>query len=337
MKKYINIIFIFMMGIITIMLLFRNNDIESIINLLNYVDKKYIFFSLLCIFMYLLLEALMLYKMLNVNKKETSFLLSIKSMIIGQFYSLITPSASGGQPMQLIDFVSNKIEAGFGTTVLVNKFLYFQLNVTLYTIILFILRYKFIKEILTLKDMYLIFFSIIINTLLLFSLIFIILKSNYSKKIVDILIKFFKTIFKNDEKLKKYKMNSYKYIDDVSNSIKYFVGKKIFIELMVLTFVQLISYFSIIYFIYRAFGYSENNYIDILTLSFIYYISIAMVPTPGNVGVAESGFLLLFKAVFEKKYLELGLLMHRGITYYLLLIITGILLFIFDIKKFLQK
>lgn len=80
---------------------------------------------------YLLLEALMMHILLNLEGGGYDFKISVKSMFIGQFYSLLTPFMTGGQPMQLIALIQDGISGVHATANFVNKFLYFQVGVTL--------------------------------------------------------------------------------------------------------------------------------------------------------------------------------------------------------------
>lgn len=90
---------------------------------------------------YLLLEALMMHILLNLEGGGYDFKISVKSMFIGQFYSLLTPFATGGQPMQTHSTHSRWYKGVHATAVLVNKFLYFQAGVTLYSLVLVIIRF----------------------------------------------------------------------------------------------------------------------------------------------------------------------------------------------------
>lgn len=56
------------------------------------------------------------------------------------------------------------------------------------------------------------------------------------------------------------------------------------------------------------------------------HITVAALPLPGAVGVSESAFLVLYQMLYSKGMIGSALLMSRGISFYLLLILCGVVL-----------
>ena len=133
-KKLISYCFIVFSTIMLLYILLSQNDILSIVNALRTIKLEYIYAAILCIFGFWLLEAYMIYKLLlkYTYKKDgfKSFWLAIKTTLIGQYYSNITPGASGGQPVQLYVMNDDSVPLSEGTAILVEKFLLFQIGVT---------------------------------------------------------------------------------------------------------------------------------------------------------------------------------------------------------------
>ncbi|MEG2082617.1 MAG: UPF0104 family protein, partial [Oscillospiraceae bacterium] len=48
---------------------------------------------------------------------------------------------------------------------------------------------------------------------------------------------------------------------------------------------------------------------------------------PGAVGASESGFILLFKTLFSPVNLTGAMLLSRGVSFYLFVFVTGLLIF----------
>lgn len=55
--------------------------------------------------------------------------------IVGQYYNLITPSAIGGQPLQLYEMAKKGYGFGVGTAVLVQKYALYRVTVTFLAIL----------------------------------------------------------------------------------------------------------------------------------------------------------------------------------------------------------
>ena len=77
------------------------------------------------------------------------------------------------------------------------------------------------------------------------------------------------------------------------------------------------------YLVYRALGLSGIGVWQIMGLQLILLVSSDMIPLPGSVGVSESLFLVLYDAIFGKTLLYSAIMLCRGISFYLLLIVSG--------------
>lgn len=56
-------------------------------------------------------------------------------------------------------------------------------------------------------------------------------------------------------------------------------------------------------------------------------------PLPGAVGVSEGGFLGIFKFLFPVNLLTSAMLLSRGISFYLCVLISGISVLYFTLRK----
>ena len=63
------------------------------------------------------------------------------------------------------------------------------------------------------------------------------------------------------------------------------------------------------------------------------YLSVSILPLPGTVGVNETGFSLLYNPIIAKNYVDSAMLLSRGISFYLIVLLTGLILAIIAIKK----
>ena len=100
---------------------------------------------------------------------------------------------------------------------------------------------------------------------------------------------------------------------------------------------QLISYHSVGFFVYMALGIKHLNYIKITSLQSFLYLSVSVLPLPGTVGVNETGFSLLYNPIIAKNFVDSAMLLSRGISFYLFVIITGIILLYLTIRKMMKS
>lgn len=325
MKRSLNFIFIGVISILTCYLLFRNNEIGNILKIFSEIDKVFFSISIFMMAIYLGLEAFMLHTLLNLNSKERiRSWVSIKSMFIGQFYSLLTPFASGGQPMQLVELIRDGVSGVYATAVLINKFLYFQVGVTLYSLVLIVVRWNKTIDLVS-RTYGFIVIGVLFNFVGLAIAILMIYRPELIKRIIDFIISVLKILkFKEDNLLER-RRRWYNRVDETTNSVKIMMfHKKIVYKLVFYTILQLTAFFAITFFIYKSFRLDESNFADIITMQSILYMSIALIPAPGSAGVAEGGFLIIFGSAFPAQYISTALLLWRGITYYLNLIVSAI-------------
>ncbi len=325
MKKWLNWLLLPFLIVITFYFLLRGQDPQQIFTTLKTLSLPYIGVAIALMAVYLTCEALMLHALTNVDQHNCSLLQSFKYMFIGQFYSLITPFASGGQPMQLMVMVQDGIKPSLATAVLVNKFIYFQVGVTLYSIILFVFNWQHLVTYLF-ATKGLIAIGITFNTVGLFLIILSVFNANMIKALVRMIATLMRKLKIPEKKVANSEVYLIKEIDDFSTSVQFLImHKRILVNLTMQTIIQLTAFFGITYFIYRAFGLSDKGFIEVIALQSILYMSISLIPAPGSAGVAEGGFYMVFSSLFSGGTATGAVLIWRGITYYLNLVISGII------------
>ena len=325
-KRIIYFLLVISFMIITLYVFLTSEELEELPKLLTRTNRSFLFVAILLMILYLLINtSIILILGRNVNK-DFNFKKALFISFVGQYYSLITPFASGGQPMQVVS-MKNKFNVPYtkGTIVTIKKFIVFQISVTMYALILFVLKYNLIfmnqKEILPFTII-----GLLVN--LLSTLFIIILAYNDAiiKSIICIIInisqrfKIFKRI--NKDKIYYHIAEYSETISDMKNN------KPMMFKLFLLTFMQLTCYFSITYFIYLSLGFGEAHFVDILTIQTVLYVVVSFIPTPGSAGASESGFYVLFGMFFSKNVLLYAMLLWRVIVYYGLLFISGIVVLI---------
>ena len=337
-KRIFNFCFIAFSSLILIYILMKSNDISSIYDILKHIKLRYIIAAIECLFMFWLLEAYMIFKLiLKFTDKRmdiATFWLALKTTLIGQYYSNITPGASGGQPVQLYVMKDGEVPLSEGAAILVEKFLLFQIGVTIYSLALAIYKLKTLIGFSNGASL-LVLIGLAVNILMILSIWLISIKPKIIKNIIcfllDCLAKI--KIIKNIDKLKdKFGV----FIGNYEDTIKKMKNNKILtIKLFVLTFIQLTLFFSITYFIYKSFNLSGKGIFEIICLQSFVYMSVCFIPIPGTIGASEMGFIMLLSNVFSKNIIGAAVLLWRGISYYFSLIFSGVFVILVSIfKKF---
>lgn len=322
-KNILNCIFLIFLMCVTTYLIFNSLDISSLTKVISILDYKFVFLGFIFMFMYILLEGFIINIIIKSIHGSSSKSLGFKVGIIGLYYNLITPMASGSQPIQVYELSKTNISPSKATAVVVNKTIVFQISVTIYCAILLLFNIELLQSNLQSISIF-IFFGMAMNIIMLGFGFFIILNPFTTKKIAyDLLnllskVKFLKFL---DNK----KIHIVDFIDEYNYSVKLFIKNKkaLFLSLL-FTFVQLTIYFSITYCINKALNLSGHSYILVLSLQVFLYMAVSSMPTPGNIGANEIAFFTIFSGIFPKEFLGYSVFLYGIFVYYFLLIFCGL-------------
>ena len=98
-----------------------------------------------------------------------------------------------------------------------------------------------------------------------------------------------------------------------------------FLIQVLLSIPQFILQMSVIYFIFRAFGYHNVGYLEIVAVQSLLQVSVSFMPMPGASGAQEIGFSSFFRNYFVNDDLYAAVMVWRFFTYYLVVIAGAIL------------
>ena len=323
-KKIISnlIIFILLIGL-TFFLVFKDQDVSEILNVAMGVKKQYLLIAILAMCIYISCESINVKRTLNALGEKTNFFQNIRYTLIGFFFSSITPAASGGQPMQIYYMHKDKVSVANSTLALLMQLSSFQIVTISIGIISAVLNFDVIKNGL----IYLVVIGILLNSTALALLLISILSKKLSDGLIKIAIKILKFFKVKNIEDKKTKLESE--LSKYQESAVYIKSHKlVMLKTLLTTLIQVIVYYSIPYWVYLAFGFSGLNISQIITLQAVLYATVSGIPSPGAVGVSEGGFIGIFKNVFPQTMISSAMLLNRGISFYLLVLISGVVVIV---------
>ena len=320
------IVFILLIGL-TFYLIFKDQNVLEILNIAVSVKKRYILVAIIAMCLYLLGETINITRILKELGEKSTFLRNIRYTLIGFFFSSITPAASGGQPMEIYYMHKEKIAVANSTLALLVHLTSFQIVTITLGILSTILHFEIVKSGL----IYLVVLGILLNSTALTLLAISIFSKRLSKGLINFAVKvlrFFRipNIEKKQESLEK-ELEKYQ-----ESAVYIKEHKKLMIKTLVTTFIQVIIYYSIPYWVYLAFGFTGYNFFQIVTLQAMLYATVSGIPSPGAVGVSEGAFIEIFKGVFPATMMNSAILLNRGASFYLFVIIRAIITTITALK-----
>ncbi|WP_072299299.1 lysylphosphatidylglycerol synthase transmembrane domain-containing protein [Ruminococcus flavefaciens] len=337
MKYALNIGLILVITLFTLNLIFKEQELPEIISDLKLADPRWIALGAAAAIFFVAGESSIIHYMLRVLEQKTSFLRCLKYSFIGFFFSYITPSSTGGQPMQMYHMKKDKIKIGYSTLIMLLITIAYKSVLVL--LALGFLIFNFDTVALYAGDMkWLIVLGFALNLSFIILLLLVFIKPIWARalgiKVVDLLTKLHIMKRRNKE---KYTEKLIRICDTYAMGADYIKKNlSVVFNVFLMTAVQRICLFSITWIIYRAYGMNETRYIDILTIQIMIAVAVEMLPLPGAAGITEGCFLLAFTEIFTMERVKPALLISRGLNFYLILIIGAVVTFaahIINIKR----
>ena len=322
-----NFIFFILLIVLTFFLVFKDQNILEILIILNNVKKEYVLVAILCMCIFVGCDALNIGKNLKDLKEKSNFLKNVKYSLIGFFFSAITPAATGGQPMQIYYMHKDGIKVANSTLALLINLTCIQTV----TISLALFSISFNIQYLSTPLIWLFTIGILLNLSSLSLLLLSITSRKATKWLINKAVKIMKifrvkNIEEKQAKLEK-ELKTYQIGARYMNTNKWIV-----IRTLLITYVQYIAFYSIAYFIYKAFGLNQQNILELTTMQAVLYGTVSGIPSPGAVGVSEGGYMAIFGKIYGENILSSAMLLTRGINFYLFVLISAVVVIINDLK-----
>lgn len=245
-----------------------------------------------------------------------SFWRSVRVMMFGEYYSAITPFASGGQPMQLGYYKRYGVSAANASSILAVRYIGFVSSICLsYLAALVLEGSRILSEHpvifwLTAMGFAVNLFSIVMVALLLFRAS---LAHGLGKWVIRMLTK-----------IRPFQGKREKWEVGFENGMEEFTAAADCIRShpwqcafgLLLSIASVICQFSVSYFVYRGVGLSGASYWKLFSMQIYLYLAVSFAPTPGATGATEGGFYLFFAMLFPEPLLYSAMLLWRLFTYY---------------------
>lgn len=335
-SKFIaNIFFLILLTAVVFAIVFKNEDKKNLISLLMSVNKNYVLCGIVLALISILGEAFNIRRLLRIFNYDYSIFQTVKYAFVGFFFSGITPSATGGQPMQVYEMRKDGIEISHSSLVLLIDLLSYQL-VSFFFGLSALVWFKSLIFHTSKGVFYLIIIGLTIN---LIGIIFILLSifnpkmSTAISKVLYFIVD--KLPFVRDIKKSKFKTSIATQIKEYNICSKYIVQNKLsLLKTFLTTTVQMFSLFGVSYIVYLALGGTEHSMLDLVFLQSLIYTASSYIPLPGGIGASETSFLLLFKNIYPRGFIHIAMLLTRGICFYLLLLISLVVILSYSFLKY---
>ena len=309
-KRIINMALILGTLAVVLVIGISDNSIGEAWEAVKRMSLAWVILAVVCYCCYLMMDAVAIHFFLKRQGYRVSFLRLCFISVVGQYYSNITPGASGGQPMQIYYLYQDRVPTAIATSAIAMRFFCFQFMLSFFAALFWILFGGFINEHVGAQKWILIV-GFCYNAVMVTLVTSLALCTPMIKKLIAFAVKIaakFHWVKKPHE------------LSEKANQL-------------IIGGLQLIALMSVIYCIYRGLGLVEESYIHLVALHVMEFISAAYAPLPGASGASEGVFSMYFGKIFPDGYSFAALLLWRFFTYYISLIMGVVVVMIQGVRE----
>lgn len=323
-KNVLNIAFLLLLLALTMWLIFRDQDLGPIIETLQGVPAGYIMTGLVLVVLYVCGESVIIKYLLHAVNVRAPLINCIRYSFVGFFFSCITPSATGGQPAQIYYMKRQNIGIPTATIILMLVTIEYKFVLVFIGLALALFGQPLVQT-LTLEAQFYLYLGLGLNVFCVVFMSFLVFMPDTARFLITkgFLLLQKLHIMKNKNNRMERLQTSMDHYKQASVFLK--ANKLVIVNTTIITFVQRILLFLVTYVVYRSFNLNSLSAVTVTLLQAAISVSVDMLPLPGGMGISERLFLQIFSPVFGSTALTLsGMLVSRGISYYMLIVISGI-------------
>ena len=319
-KRILNILLILGTLVIVLVIGFSGKDFAKTVAAIGSFPVRWVVLCILAYLGYLFMDGFAVWYFLRRQGSPISLPYSYYIAIIGQYYSNITPGATGGQPMQVYYLRKRNIPIGLGTSALLVKLFCFQFMLLVLGTGFWLAYPQFVAENVN-GSMWILIVGYVYNAVVVTALLLVAVNKNIVHFIVMGCVKIATKLHlcKDPEGAKNRWEET---VDKFHASIM--MLRRHPVDLMVQLLIgggQLMVLMLVVFFLYKGFGLQGATWGQITAMGIMIYTSASYTPLPGASGAQEGVFSLYLSRIFPDNIRFVALLLWRFFTYYLSLII----------------
>ncbi len=321
-KKLLSAVLFLGLAALTFYVVFKEQNFGELLTAIKGMQKGYLLAAALIAVFFVSAEGILIWYLLRAIGDRASLFSCLKYSFTGFFYSGITPSATGGQPMQLYYMSKDGHKVADSTVVLMSVATAYKFVLVVMGIGISVFWWGGLKRYLG-EYLPLYFLGLFLNAALVVILLAIMLNGPGMERFLcgaeRLLVKLH--LLKHSEKRRESIHNLVSQYQETVQFIK--SHGRVLAFLVGFTFVQRCSVFVLTYFVYRGMGFHTANAFTIMALQAVVYIAVDMLPLPGSQGITELMYAAVFRDIFLGSSLTVSMCVSRGLNFYMLLIISA--------------
>lgn len=297
---------------------------DNLKRILTDAEPKFLLIIVGCMAAYWLMQSLILQQLFLNRGTAIPLQKAIKANMIGEFFSAVTPLATGGQPLQVVYFSKLGIPAGISTSVLgIHLFFYHIARLALSVFLTLWFADVFYSGS---AFTYMLLIGLVVNVILAIFMVSAALRPKGIYRVGSAIlrglakIRLVKHLEAADRKMQAE-------IEGFYLSIREFKDQKrrLFLLVFAESLCYLIVYYAITYYVFLSFGIDPGHVGLILGAQCSVSLISAYIPMPGGSFGAEGAFYVIFSKIVEGGApIFAAILLWRVLTYYFTLTVGSL-------------
>lgn len=323
-KQCLNLLFLAVIFGLTLWSVFGGEDLGQVLDFMQTANPLYIIPGIFCVVLFIVGESVVICYLMRTLGSSVRFSHCCLYSFIGFFYSCITPSASGGQPMQVVAMRKDRIPVAVSTVVLAIVTITYKLVLVLLGLAVMLIRPAGVMIYLEPVES-LMYLGLGLNVVCIALLLLLVFHPSAVQRSAEWVFSLINRIrpFKHPEKQAErlnHLTSQYK-----GTAEFYRTNRHVIVNVFLITLVQRCLLFFVTWLVYRSFDLSGESLPVITLLQGMISVASDMLPLPGGMGISENLFLDIFHPIFGEDLLLPGMVLSRGISYYTQLIISALM------------
>lgn len=322
---------------LTMMALLKGQDPEKLWGVVKGVDPGFLAGAGVLAMSFVFFEGANIHRILRVLNYKVSYLKCIKYAMAGYFFSAITPSASGGQPMQIYTMKKDNIQVSHSSITLLMELLCFQGAACLYGSVAMVMALTGVFS----ANHYVLLLAVVGLALGLGMFVFLAF-AIFSKRISAVLMRFLiglvkKLPFLSEERKTGFASATAEQFEEYAACSQVIKGnKRVLIKVFATVAAQLGFQFAIAALAYFALGQTGVSVGTLVMMQALVFLCTSFVPLPGAVGASETVFLAVFGAVYSTGLAGAAMILTRGIAFYIPVLLCGAIIMTLMVKDMVK-
>ena len=333
-KLAINVILFLAIMVFTMWFVFRDEGVEAVLTAMKQMSFAHLLLAIAIALFFVSAEGVMIWYLLRSIDGTSSLFSCIRCSFIGFLFSGITPSATGGQPMQLYYLKRDGNSSSLSSVALMTVALMYKLVLVLFGVGILLFWHAPLRGYLGTGYYRLFLLGLTLNTLLVVGLLMVM----FTPSVIRLLSGKAEWLAVKLHLLKKAGSKQARldhFMDNYQNALSFLKEHKgkMFVVLLG-TVVQRAAVFALTYVVYRGMGMSGVALTTIMWLQAAVYIAVDMLPIPGAQGITEAMYRRAFLNIFTAGHVTASMCISRGVSFYLMICVGLVVtLYEFCIKK----